>query len=77
MLEVKIIKCLFDNYSYLIKDKKTNLVAVVDPSEFSSVDTKIAKTYKKNIIQKLSVHHLMVKIFLIQILKKVMEISSH
>tara|TARA_Y100001970_G_scaffold83964_1_gene106038 strand:- start:19 stop:783 length:765 start_codon:yes stop_codon:yes gene_type:complete len=47
MLEVKIIKCLFDNYSYLIKDKKTNLVAVVDPSEFSSVDTKIAKTYKK------------------------------
>ena len=47
MLEVSIIKCLSDNYSYLIKDKKTNLVGVVDPSEFNPVDLEINKTYKK------------------------------
>ena len=47
MLEVTIIKCLSDNYSYLIKDKKTNLVGVVDPSEFNPVDIEINKTYKK------------------------------
>ena len=47
MLEISIIKCLSDNYSYLIKDKKTNLVGVVDPSEFSSVNSEIEKTHKK------------------------------
>ena len=47
MLEVTIINCLSDNYSYLIKDKKTNLVGVIDPSEFNSVDIEISKTYKK------------------------------
>jgi len=47
MLDISIIKCLSDNYSYLIKDKKTNLVGVVDPSEFSPVDLEISKTYKK------------------------------
>ena len=47
MLDVSIIKCLSDNYSYLIRDKKTNLVGVVDPSEFNSVDSKISKTFKK------------------------------
>ena len=47
MLDVSIIKCLSDNYSYLIRDKKTNLVGVVDPSEFNPVDTEISKTYKK------------------------------
>ena len=47
MLEIKIIKCLEDNYSYLLKDKKTNLVAVVDPSEFQTVDEEINKNYKK------------------------------
>ena len=47
MLDVSIIKCLSDNYSYLIRDKKTNLVGVVDPSEFNAVDSKISKTYKK------------------------------
>ena len=26
MLDVSIIKCLSDNYSYLIRDKKTNLI---------------------------------------------------
>ena len=47
MLEISIIKILEDNYSYLIKDKKTNLVAVVDPSEFQNVDEEISKKYKK------------------------------
>lgn len=47
MLDVSIIKCLSDNYSYLIRDKKTNLVGVVDPSEFNAVDSKISKTFKK------------------------------
>ena len=47
MLEVSIIKCLSDNYSYLIKDKKTNLVGVVDPSEFDPVEKEIKKNFKK------------------------------
>tara|TARA_B100000945_G_scaffold288934_1_gene261624 strand:- start:1132 stop:1896 length:765 start_codon:yes stop_codon:yes gene_type:complete len=47
MLEISIIKCLSDNFSYLIKDKKTNLVGVVDPSEFKPVDIEISKKYKK------------------------------
>jgi len=47
MLDISIIKCLSDNYSYLVRDKKTNLVGVIDPSEFSPVDLEISKTYKK------------------------------
>ena len=47
MLDISIINCLSDNYSYLIRDKETNLVGVVDPSEFNPVDLKISKTYKK------------------------------
>ena len=47
MLDISIIKCLSDNYSYLIRDKKTNLVGVVDPSEFNPVDLEISKNYKK------------------------------
>ena len=45
MLEVTIIKCLSDNYSYLIKDKKTDLVGIVDPSEFEPIDQIISKKY--------------------------------
>ena len=47
MLDIRIIKCLSDNYSYLIRDKKTNLVGIIDPSEFNPVDLEISKTYKK------------------------------
>ncbi len=47
MIDISIINCLSDNYSYLIKDKKKNLVGVVDPSNFHEVDQKIVKTYKK------------------------------
>ena len=47
MLEITIIKCLSDNYSYLVRDTKTNLVGVIDPSEFKPIDKEINKTYKK------------------------------
>ena len=32
-MEIQIIPCLQDNYSYLIIDKKNNTACVVDPSE--------------------------------------------
>ena len=44
---IDIIPCLNDNYSYLIRDKETNIVGVIDPSEFNPVDLQIQKTYKK------------------------------
>mgnify|MGYP006058610975 CR=1 FL=1 len=47
MLNVSIIKCLSDNYSYLLKDETTNIVGIVDPSEFTAVDKEIEKKYKK------------------------------
>ena len=47
MLYISIITCLSDNYSYLIRDKKTNLVRVFDPSEFDPVDLEITKTYNR------------------------------
>ena len=47
MLNVSIIKCLSDNYSYLLKDETTNIVGIVDPSEFAAVDKEIEKKYKK------------------------------
>ena len=47
MIEILIIKCLQDNYSYLLREKETNFVGVVDPSEFETVNLKIEKTYKK------------------------------
>ena len=36
-MEIEIIKCLNDNYSYLIFEKETNTVSIVDPSEFNTV----------------------------------------
>jgi hydroxyacylglutathione hydrolase len=47
MLNIDIIPCLHDNYSYLLRDKETNTVAIVDPSNFSSCDEQIQKKYKK------------------------------
>ena len=47
MLDILIIKCLSDNYSYLIRDKQTNIVGVVDPSEFESIDKAISQSHKK------------------------------
>ena len=35
---VEIIPCLNDNYSYVIYEKETNTVSIVDPSEFEACD---------------------------------------
>ena len=35
---VEIIPCLSDNYSYLIYEKETGTVSIVDPSEFNACD---------------------------------------
>ena len=47
MLNIDIIPCLSDNYSYLLCDKDTNTVAIIDPSDFRSCDKKISKQYNK------------------------------
>ena len=43
---VEIIPCLSDNYSYVIREKETNTISIVDPSEFEACD-KILNKYKK------------------------------
>ena len=55
-MNVKIIKCLTDNYSYLIIDKKTNSACVIDPSESTPIIDFIEKNkiYLKFI---LNTHH--------------------
>ena len=40
-MDIEIIPCLKDNYSYLIKDDQTNTIAIIDPSEFDQCDEKI------------------------------------
>ncbi len=45
-MKIEIIKCLKDNYSYLIHEPKANTVSIVDPSEFDACD-KIIKKYNK------------------------------
>tara|TARA_B100001057_G_C22809054_1_gene934640 strand:+ start:454 stop:1212 length:759 start_codon:yes stop_codon:yes gene_type:complete len=45
-MKIEIIPCLNDNYSYLIFEKETNTVTIVDPSEFTACDN-IIKKYKK------------------------------
>jgi len=47
MLNINIISCLQDNYSFVIHDTETNTVAVVDPSEFLPIDSFIDKKLKK------------------------------
>ena len=46
-MNIEIISCLDDNYSYLIHEEKTNAVAIIDPSEFDPCDELIKKKYKK------------------------------
>ena len=41
-----IIPCLQDNYSYLIKDEQTNIVAIIDPSEFDPCNKIIDQNIK-------------------------------
>ena len=47
MLNIDIIPCLNDNYSYLLQDKKTDTIAIVDPSDFDTCNIIIEKKYKK------------------------------
>jgi len=54
-MKIEIIKCLSDNYSYLIHEKETNTVSIVDPSEFKSCDKIIKKYNKLDFI--LNTHH--------------------
>ena len=46
-MNIKIIPCLNDNYSYLIHDEISNTVAIIDPSEFKSCERIIEKNHKK------------------------------
>ena len=46
-MNIEIITCLNDNYSYIIYEEKTNTVAIIDPSEFGPCDEVINKKYKK------------------------------
>ena len=54
-MKIEIIPCLSDNYSYLIHDKESNTVAIVDPSEFKACDKIIKKYNKLDFI--LNTHH--------------------
>ena len=47
MLNINIVPCLQDNYSFIIHDTETDVVAVVDPSEFEPVNNFIEKKLKK------------------------------
>ena len=46
-MNIEIIPCLNDNYSYLIHEEKTNTVAIIDPSEFEPCNEVIENKYKK------------------------------
>ena len=46
-MNIEIIPCLNDNYSYLIHEEKTNTVAIIDPSEFEPCDEVVKNRYKK------------------------------
>ncbi len=52
---VEIIPCLSDNYSYLIYEKETNTISIVDPSDFDTCDKVIKKYNKLDFI--LNTHH--------------------
>ena len=56
MLNVDIVSCLQDNYSFVVHDTETNTVAVVDPSEFDPIDNFIKKKFNK-IDYILNTHH--------------------
>ena len=46
-MNIEIIPCLNDNYSYLLHDENSNVVAIIDPSEYVACDKIIDKNYKK------------------------------
>ena len=54
-MRIEIIPCLSDNYSYLIYEKKSNTISIVDPAEFKACDKVINKYKKLDFI--LNTHH--------------------
>ena len=46
-MNIDIISCLNDNYSYIVHEEQTNTVIIVDPSEFTPCDNIISQKYKK------------------------------
>ena len=46
-MNIEIIPCLNDNYSYLIHDETSDTVAIIDPSEFEPCNKTIDKNYKR------------------------------
>ena len=54
-MQIEIIKCLHDNYSYLIFEKETSTLSIVDPSEYDACENVIKKYGKLDYI--LNTHH--------------------
>ena len=46
-MKIIIVKCLIDNFSYIIYDEETSLAAVVDPSEAQPIIDEIEKNNLK------------------------------
>ena len=56
MLNINIVPCLQDNYSFIIHEEETNTISVIDPSEFKSINNFIEKRFRK-IDYILNTHH--------------------
>ena len=54
-MKLEIIPCLSDNFSYLIHDKVSDKVSIVDPAEYKACDNVIKKYKKLDFI--LNTHH--------------------
>ena len=54
-MKIEIIPCLSDNFSYLIHDKESDKVLIVDPAEYKACDNVIKKYKKLDFI--LNTHH--------------------
>ena len=55
-MEIKIIPCLIDNYSYLIFDKNKKNTCVIDPSESEPI-IEIIEKKQLNLKYILNTHH--------------------
>ena len=55
-MKIEIIKCLEDNFSYLIIDEENNSACVIDPSESTPIINFIEK-FKINLKFILNTHH--------------------
>ena len=55
-MKIEIIKCLQDNYAYLVIDKTKSLAIVIDPSESKPIINYIEKN-KLNLKFILNTHH--------------------